>query len=79
MIMKYQHGIVLSIIKHTQAPNIGGVNGDVQSNLATLAFKFGEQLENFIITILIFQQETNIYGELIILKDFSSITWRHFK
>ena len=36
---------ILSIILHSHAPNIGGMNGDIQSDLATLELKNGEQLE----------------------------------
>ena len=42
---------------HSRAPHIGGMNGDVQSELATLAFKNGEQLEDFHSIIIILQQE----------------------
>ena len=36
---------ILSIIIHLRAPHLGGMNGDVQSDLATLASKNGKQLE----------------------------------
>ena len=39
------------------------MNGDVQSNLATLACSNGEQLEYFHRRILILQQEIMLYGE----------------
>ena len=35
---------IISRLLHSRAPNIGGTNGDVQSDLATLAFKNGEQI-----------------------------------
>ena len=38
----------LSIILHSRYPHIGGVTGDVQYDLATLAFKNGENLKIFI-------------------------------
>ena len=47
----YSHKIsgwkILSRLLHSHAPHLGGVNGDVQSDLATLEFKNGEQLEDF--------------------------------
>ena len=55
----------LSRIIHSRAPNIGGVNGDVQSDLATLAFKNEEQLEYFYSIILIIQQEINLSRETV--------------
>ena len=39
---------ILSRLIHSRAPNIGGVNGDVQSDLATQEFNNKEQLEYFI-------------------------------
>ena len=39
-----------------RTPHIGGVNGDVQSDIATLAFKNGEQLEYFHSKIIRIQQ-----------------------
>ena len=47
---------ILSMLLHSCAPHIGGMNGDVQSDLSTLAFKNGEQLEDFHISILRLQQ-----------------------
>ena len=41
------------------------MNGDVQYDLATLAFRNGEQLEDFHIRILRLQQEIMISGEII--------------
>ena len=32
---------------HSRSPHLGGITGDVQSDLATLLFKNGEQLEDF--------------------------------
>ena len=40
------------------------MNGDVQSDLATLAFKSGEQLEDFHIRIIRLQQEIMLSGEI---------------
>ena len=63
----YAHEIsgwkIISRIIHSSAPHIGGVNGDVQSYLATLEFKNGEQLEIFHIRILRLQQEIILSGE----------------
>ena len=33
---------ILSILLHSRAPHLGGMNGDVQSDLATLDSKNGE-------------------------------------
>ena len=41
------------------------MNGDVQSDLATLTFKNGEQLENVHSTILRLQQENMLSGEIV--------------
>ena len=45
VISTYAHEIlrwtILSRIIHSHEPNLGGMNGDFQSNLATLAFKNG--------------------------------------
>ena len=41
------------------------MNGDVQSDLATLAFRNGEQLEYFHSRILILQQEIMLSGEIV--------------
>ena len=50
---------------HLRAPHFGGMNGDVQSDLATLAFKNVEQLENFHSRILRLQQEIMLSGEIV--------------
>ena len=47
---------ILSIILHSCAPQLGGMHGDVKSDLATLAFKNWEQPEDFHIRILKIQQ-----------------------
>ena len=47
------------------APHIGGINGDVQSDLSTLVFKNGEQLEYFNRIFLILQLEINLSKETI--------------
>ena len=48
--------IILSILLNSRAPHLGGMNGDIQSDLATLAFRNGEQLEDFHSRILRLQQ-----------------------
>ena len=48
---------ILSRLFHSRAPHLGGMNGDVQSDLATLALKNGEQLEDFHSRIIRLQQE----------------------
>ena len=56
---------ILSRILHSRDPHLGGMNGDVQSDLATLAFKNGEQLEYFHSRILRIQQEIMLSGEIV--------------
>ena len=56
---------ILSRIIHSRAPHLGGMNGDVQSYLSTLAFKNGEQLEDFHIRILRLQQEIMLSREIV--------------
>ena len=41
------------------------MNGDAQSDLSTLEFNNGEQLEDFHIIILILQQEITLSGETV--------------
>ena len=53
---------ILSRLLHSHSPHFGGMNGDVESDLATLAFKNGEQLEDFHSRILILQQEIMLSG-----------------
>ena len=55
---------ILSILIHSRAPHLGGMNDDVQSDLATLAFRNGEQLEDFHSRILRLQQEIMLSGEI---------------
>ena len=56
---------ILSRLIHSRALHIGGMNGDVQYDLATLAFKNGEQLEDFHSSILRLQQEIMLSGEIV--------------
>ena len=44
---------ILSRLFYSRSPHIGGMNGDVRSDLATLAFKNREQLEDFHSRIII--------------------------
>ena len=53
---------ILSIIIHSRAPHIGGMNGDVQSDISTLVFNNGEQIEDFHSIILRLQQEIMLSG-----------------
>ena len=55
---------VLSTLLHSCAPHLGVINGDVQSDLSTLDFKNGEQLEYFHVRILRLQQEIILSGEI---------------
>ena len=41
------------------------MNGDIKYDIATLAFKNGEQLENFHRKIIRLQQEIMLYGEIV--------------
>ena len=41
------------------------MNGDIQSELATLAFRNGEQLEDFHSRIIRIQQEIMLSGEIV--------------
>ena len=54
---------IISRLLHSCAPNIGGMNGDVQYDLSTLAFKNGEKLEYFHRIILRLQQQIILFGE----------------
>ena len=56
---------ILSRLLHSRAPHLGGMNGDVKSDLATLAFRNGEQLEYFHSRILRLQQEIMLSGEIV--------------
>ena len=56
---------ILYRLIHSCAPHLGGMNGDVQSDIATLAFNNGEQLEDFHIRIIRLQQEIMIPGEIV--------------
>ena len=54
---------ILSRLLHARSPHIGGMDGDIRSDLATLVFNNGEQIEDFYSIIIILQQEINLYGE----------------
>ena len=56
---------ILSRLLHSRAPHLGRMNGDVQSDLATLAFKKGAQIEDFHSRILILQQEIMLSGYIV--------------
>ena len=47
---------VISRLIHSRAPHLGGMNGDFQSDIATLAFNNIEQLEYFHSSILKLKQ-----------------------
>ena len=66
---------ILSRLIHSRAPHLGGMNGDVQSDLATLAFNNGEQLEYFHSSIL--SKKLCSLDKLSPLPDFYSSTRRH--
>ena len=53
---------ILSRLLHSHTPHIGSMDGDVQSDLATLAFNNGEQLGYFHIRIIRIQQEIMLSG-----------------
>ena len=54
---------ILSRLIHPRDPHLVGMNGDAQSDLATLVFKNAEQLEDFHIRIIRIQQEIILSGE----------------
>ena len=54
---------ILSIIIHVRAPNLQGMNGDVQSDLSTLELNNEELLEYIYSRTLILQKEIILYGE----------------
>ena len=56
---------IRSIILHSRTAHPGGMNGDVQSTLSTLAFKNKEQLEYFHVIIIRLQQEIIFSGETV--------------
>ena len=56
---------ILSILIYSRAPNPGGMNCGVQSDLSTLEFKNGEQLKDFHIIIIRLQQEIVLYVETV--------------
>ena len=56
---------VISILLHSRSPHPGGINGDVQYDLATLVFKNREQLEDFHSRIIRIQQEIILSGETV--------------
>ena len=56
---------ILFRFHHLHAPHLGGMNGDVQSNLPTLAFNNRGKLEDFHISILRIQQEIMLSGEIV--------------
>ena len=56
---------ILSRLVHSRAPNLGGINGDFQSELATPEFNNGEQLIDFYSRIIILRQKINLSGETV--------------
>ena len=56
---------IISRLLHSHYPHLGGMNGDVKSDLATLTFKNGEQHEYFHGRILRLQQEIMLSGEIV--------------
>ena len=56
---------ILSRLIHSRAPNLGGMNSYVQSDLANLAFNNGEQLEYVCGIIIRIQQEIILCEETI--------------
>ena len=78
IVSTYAHEIsgwtILYRLLNSRAPQLEGINGGVQSDIATLAFRNGEQLEDFHSRILILQQEIMLSGKLSPLPDFLSST-----
>ena len=69
VVSTYAHEIlgwtILSRLIHSHSPHLGWMNGDVQSDLATLAFNNREQLEDFHSRILKLKQEITLFGETV--------------
>ena len=59
---------ILSILIHSRATHLGGMNGDIQSDLSTLAFNNGKQIEDFHTRIIRLQQEIMLSGETVFPK-----------
>ena len=59
---------ILSRLFHSRPSHIGGMNGDFQSDLATLAFKNGEQLEYFIAELSDFNRKLSSLEKLYLLR-----------
>ena len=51
---------ILSRLLHTHAPHVGGMNGDVKFDLATLELNDEEKLEYFHIKIIRLQKEIKL-------------------
>ena len=62
---------ILSIILYALAPHIGGMNGDVQSDIVTLEFKNGGELKIFIAYLSGLDKKLTSPEKLSLLKDFS--------
>ena len=56
---------ILSIPLRSRAPHFWGMNGDVKSDLATLALKNGEELNFFYSRTIRLQQEIMLSGEIV--------------
>ena len=56
---------IISRLLHSCATNLGGMNVDVQYDLATQELNNGEQLEDFHSIIIRLQQEITLSGETI--------------
>ena len=56
---------IISRLLHSRSPRLWGKNRDVPSDLVILAFKNGEQVEDFHTKILRLQQEINLSGETV--------------
>ena len=70
VVSTYAHEIlgwtILSRLIHSHSPHLGGMNGYVQSDLATLAFNNREKLENLHSRILRLRQEIILSGETVL-------------
>ena len=60
---------ILSRLLHTRAPRLVWIIGGVQCDLATLAFKQGEQLDFFLGGILTLHQEINVFHKVSLQQD----------
>ena len=65
MLMKSKDGEFYFFFFHARGTHLGGMNGNVQSDLATLKFQNGYQLGYFHSIVIRLKQEINLSGETV--------------